>query len=115
LPKVYAYINALKKYHEKIHHHPSANFAAITLAFPQSVSNFNLQVALRTEHGTIMTNQQFDIRVTLLSETQGSSPTFTETHSTTTNSQGIANQKLLASLAKANFQQYPDTNSFRLR
>lgn len=82
-------------------------FAAITLAFPQSVSNFNLQVALRTEHGTIMTNQQVDIRVTLLSETQGGSPVFTETHSTTTNSKGIANLKIGSIDSQGEFSTIP--------
>ena len=60
-------------------------------AFSQAPEGFNYQALLRDASGTVKTDASVSVTISILQSSASGSPVFSETHHTTTNSQGLIN------------------------
>lgn len=70
----------------------------------QNPNSFNYQGVLRDNSGTVISNREISLRISLLQGTAGGSITYSETHDTKTNNQGLFSLKIGTG--------YPETGNF---
>ncbi len=59
--------------------------------FAQTTENFNYQAVIRDNDGELISNQQVDIRLTIIESTASGNEIYRETHDVTTSEQGMIN------------------------
>ncbi len=72
-------------------------------AFSQAPEGFNYQAVLRDASGTVKTDAAVSLTISILQSSATGSPVFSETHNTTTNSQGLINLEV-GSVNPADFE-----------